>query len=800
MTDLRLAFRTMAGRPGMSALAIVALALGIGLTTVMFSIVNGVILRGLPFEDSDRIYHFARLNAERSANDDDEPATMHDYVDWSARQHSFEELAAFRRGNANVVGRDGTPVRYFGSWVSANTFHLLRVQPLLGRDFRPEDSKVGAEPVAIIGDKVWQERFDRSPDAIGQTLRINGIQTTVVGVMPPKFGFPQEQELWVAETVDAPPATRAGSMRLGVIGRLPEGASLEQAQAEMATIAKQLQTEYPDTNKGIGIVVKTYIAQFIPDRIRSTFIAMMIAVLGVLIIACANVANLVLARAAERTREVAMRTALGASRFRVIRQMLVEVLLLAVVGALLGLGIAWVGTNLFMRAIVDTNPPFWIDVRIDRMVLLFVTSITVIATLTAGLVPALRASRTELAAILSDEGRVTSLRLGRLSRGLVIAEMALSFGLLVVSVLMIQSILNVGRVDLGFDASRVWEGRVTLPTTDYPDDDRKRQFADALLARLQALPGVEGAVLSTSMPPSGGRLLVKFPGQAVTNERDYPQARSVTISPSFFNVLRVGVEGRTFDGRDNEKAAAVALVNRAFAAKYFPNGAIGQQFALVRGDHQEWRTIVGVTPDLSARDLNQGEVPETFFLPLAQAPPASLAIALRTTGPPLPITSAAREAVRLVDPNMPVSGVNSLEQAMYEQGWPYRVFGSLFTAFGFAALFLATVGLYGVMAFSVSRRTQEVGVRMAMGANGRDVLTMVLRQGVAQVAIGIAIGVGLGAGLGSAMKALLFNASPFDVRVFLSVGVVLTLTALAACLVPARRAAGLDPMVALRRQ
>ncbi len=800
MTDLRLAFRMMAGRPGMSALAIIALALGIGLTTIMFSIVNGVLLRGLPFSDSDRIYHFERLNVAKSADEADESATLHDYVDWAARQRSFEELAAFRSGTANVVGPDGTPVRYSGCWISANTFHLLRQQPVLGRDFRADDSRPGAEPVVIIGDKVWLERFNRHPNAIGQTLRVNGTSTTVVGVMPPKFGFPVQQELWVAEVVDAAPPTRATSTPVEVIGRLPAGASLDQARAEMATIAKQIEAEYPDTNKGIGVVIQAYMREFIPDEIYNTFMAMMAAVIGVLIIACANVTNLVLARAAERTREIAMRTALGASRWRVVRQMLIEVLVLSVVGALLGLGIARVGTDLFMRAIVDTNPPFWIDVRIDMTVLLFVIAITVLATVVAGLVPGLRASRTDLAAIMNDEGRTTGLRLGRLSRGLVVAEMAVSFGLLVVSTLMIQSIVNIQTIDLGFDQSRVWGGRVTMVANDYPDEGRRRQFAEALLPRLQALPGVERVALSTAMPPTGGRNPIKFPGQSFATEREYPQARSVTISADFFDVLRVGVEGRGFDSRDSAGGAPVAIVNRAFATKYFPDGAIGQTFAMVRGDHQESRTIVGIAPDLSVSQLVQGQVPETFFLPLAQAPPASFAMAVRTAGPPLQITSAVREAVRLVDPNMPVAGVNSLEQAMYERGWPFRIFGSLFTAFGFAALFLATVGLYGVMAFSVSRRTQEVGVRMAMGARSRDVLTMVLRQGFMQVALGIVLGAGLGVGLGLAMKALLFDVSAYDVRVFVAVALVLTLTALAACLVPARRAAGLDPMVALRRQ
>lgn len=797
MTDARLALRMIAGKPGMSALAIVALALGIGLTTVMFSIVNGVLLRGLPFDEAERIYHFSRLPV---ATGRDQKGSLHDYVDWAQRQHAFEPLSAFRTLTMNVVGPDGVAARYSGSAVTANTFRTLRARPALGRDFRDEDGRTGAEPVAIIGDKVWLERFDRADAAIGASLRVNGTPTTVIGVMPPRFGFPESQELWLVLVADAPPAARASSQEASIIGRLRHDVALSQARAEMSTIARQLESEFPETNTGMGVLVQPYLEEFISAQPRRILTAMMVAVLGVLLIACANVANLVLARAADRTREVAVRTALGASRIRVIRQMLAEVLVLAVAGAALGLGIAYVGVDLFMRAIADTQPPFWIDVHLDRTVLLFVTGVTVLATVASGLLPAWRTSRADLAAVMKDEGRSTSLRLGRMSRVLVVAEMAVSFGLLVASALVIQSIVNVGRRDIGFDASHVWRGMVTLTDAEYPTDDRRRQFTDALLTRLQALPGIQGVAVSTYMPPQGTTTAIKFSGQTYENDRAYPRARTVTVSPGFFATLGVGVEGRVFDARDREDAPSVAIVSRAFVKKFFPGGALGQSFGLARGDRQEWRTIVGVAPDLAVAHLTPDEAPETFFLPMAQAPANVFSIVLRTAGPPLQITAAARQAVLAVDPNLPVWRVNSLEQALYDSNWPLRVFGSLFTAFGGAALFLATVGLYGVMAFSVSRRTQEVGVRMAMGARGRDVLAMVLRQGLVQVTIGMLLGVGLGAALGSAMSALLVSVSPYDARIFLGVAAVLTATAVAACLVPARRAAGLDPMVALRRQ
>ena len=783
----------------MAALAVIALALGIGLTTTMFSIVNGALLRGLPFPESDRILHIAPYNI---AEQDDIDARVHTFAEFRDRQQSFEELAGFQFQTANVVGPSGTAVRYQAAAITANTFRLLRVTPLLGRDLRDDESRPGAAPAVIIGEKVWQEQFGRSPSVIGQSLRINGTVMTVVGVMPPKFRFPSNHELWPALVID-PLSTKFGEGPvLETIGRLKPGITRDEAGAEFATLWRQLEQAYPDRyTGGYTVEIKPYIREFIGDQVVGVLWTMLVAVFGVMVIACVNVANLVMARAVSRTREVAVRTAIGASRWQVVRQMLAEVLVLAVAGALLGLALAQTGITLFNRAIVDTQPPFWIDIRIDAKVLLFVTVATLVAALVSGIVPALRASKSDLAQVMNDEGRNTGLRMGRFSRALVVAELALSFGLLVMAGLMIQSVANIARADFGFAMKDVWSARLTLAEADYPDEARRLRFADAALERLRALPGVQAVALGTAIPLGAPHYAIKLPDRQYASENDYHDVHGVIVSPDYFRVFRVAPrEGRVFDARDRETGAPSAIVNESMARRYFPEGAIGRRLAIATGRHQEWREVVGVVPDLGMGESPGDRVRDAIYLPIAQMPPTGMSVLAQVAGSPLNVSAPARDAIRALDVNLPLFNIGTVQEGFEEGTWPFRVFGSLFMAFGIAALFLATVGLYGVMAFSVSRRTQEIGVRMAMGAAARDVLLMVLRQGAWQVGIGIVLGAGLGIGLGSFATLLLFHVSPYDPAILLMIATVLAATALGACLVPARRAASVDPMVALRYQ
>ena len=798
MNDFRLAIRMMRRQPLTSLLAIVALALGIGLTTLMFSILNGAVLRGLPFEQSDRLLHIAPFDIQ---DDDDFEATQWEFSEWRARQHSFDDLAGLYVGNANVVGPDGTPERYRAAWITPNSFALLRTRPVLGRDFDEAAGRPGAEPVAIISDRLWRDRFEQRADVLGQSLRVNGAATTILGVMPPKFAFPVTQDLWIALPVNPAREGSAARQDLEVIGRLKDGVSRAQASAEMATIQAQLLLDDPVKRDGITTEVKTYVEEFVGTETVQLLTMMLVAVLIVLVIACVNVANLVLARAADRTREVAVRTALGATRFQVVRQTLGEVLVLAAAGAALGLLVAWAGTTMFTRGIADTNPPFWIDVRIDRAVLLFVSAITVFAALVAGLVPALRASRGDVAPLLNDEGRgSTGLTIGRLSRGLVVAEMALSFALLVVSALVILSIVNVTRFDAGFSTTDVFAARISLPASDYPDAASRQRFAEAVQERLQALPGVTAAGLSTHLPPGAEEVPVALPGQTYADERAYPRARVASVSATFFDVLRIRPQqGRVFERGDTAEAPPVAIVSTSFARSRYPGGALGRQLRVVRGDVVQWRTIVGVVQDMPEMDLGPS-VTDGVFLPLAQNPSAFMSLLVHAQGDPLAQTGPVRQAVASLDRNLPIFNATTIQRSLDAGAWGWRVFGTLFTVFGVAALFLATVGLYGVMAFSVSKRTSEIGVRIAVGADPADVMRMVLTQGAWQVGLGIAAGFGLAVLLARAMQIMFFQVSPYDPRVFAAVAVLLLVTGLAAAFVPARRAARVDPMAALRSQ
>jgi predicted permease len=800
--DFRHGLRMLLGSPGMSAIAVVALALGIGVTTTMFSIVYGALIRGLPFDHADRIYAVQRYDTQTGNN---VGVPIHDYRDWRAQQSSFEILAASYTGTVNVRGSEA-PQRYDGSFVTADLFDVVGVQAALGRTFLPGEDTPQAAPVILLSHELWRDRFAADPNVIGTTLRANGEQMTVVGVMPEGFGFPMRQDVWLPLRLDAAALPRGEGTTLNVTGLLREEVAPDQANAELAGIATQVAAEYPDSNENLSARVAPFIDQFIGEEPRALLYTMLGAVFLVLAIACANVTNLLLTRAFDRSKEVAIRTALGASRARVIVQVLTEASVLAMSGALIGVLLARFGVGWFNNAIAGSDPPPFIEIRVDAPVLLFVVGVTLLATFLAGLLPALQVTRGSLNQVLTDESRgSSSFRLGKLSRALVVLQVALSCGLLVASGLMIKSVTRLSTADYGFDPETIYTARMGLFETDYPEAaDRRRLFRD-LQERLAARADVVAAALTPTLPVTGsnaGRIVIE--GESYADAAEQPLANQAPISPGFFDTFGVSVlRGRDFDQRDRDDAQPVAIVNESFVERLFEGrDPIGKRFAFgaVGSDSAAtWLTVVGVVPDLYMNGpLN--EMPEGFYVPFEQADARFVSIAVRPRGDALSFAPSLRAEVLALDPDLPLYWERAMTGAIEEQTWFYWVFGTLFTTFGSVALLLASVGLYGVMSFGVRRRTAEVGIRMALGASAREVLGMVVRQGFWQLGIGLVLGLLLALGLGSLLEAILYQVEPTDPFTFVSIAATLLLTGLTACLLPALRAARIDPMIALRKE
>ena len=800
-SDLRVAMRMLGKNPGITGIAVIALALGIGLTAVMFSIVHGALYRGLPFEEAHEILHLERNNL--AADIESMEVTIHDFEAWRAQQRSFEDLAAFYSGTVNVSGVERAE-RYDGSFITPSAFPMIGVQPVRGRLFREEEGRADAPGVVMLGYEVWRDRYGFAEDVVGRSIRVNGEQMTIVGVMPEGFYFPIEEQIWVALRDTALETERGEGRTYEVVGRLRDGVTADRAVLDLNQIAQQLAAEYPETNEGVGAIAKPYTEEFVGDEARGLLFTMLVAVFLVLVIACVNVANLLLARAALRQKEVAVRSAIGATRRRVVAQLLVESLTLAVVGGALGMAVAWVGIRMFRNAIQIAEPPFWMEFSLSPTVLAFVAGLTVIAGIIAGVVPALQASGADINSVLKDESRgSSSLRIGKLSRGLVMLEIALSVALLSAAGLMVKSVTNLRGADFGFVSDNVLTARMGLFEADYPDEESRRRFFDDVLDRVAAVPGVEDATLTSTLPGLGACCWRFSPeGETYDRDQDYPIAARAAISPDFFTTFGVEViQGRTFSEQDGAEGLPVAVVNERFQEEFFPEGAIGQRIRLGASETEEpWLQIVGVVGDTYMGGIGNDDEPNRagLYVPLAQADARFISLAVRGRGSALALANPLREAVEAVDRNMPLYWVQSLDDSLRQNTWFYNIFGTLFMIFGVAALFLASVGLYGVMAFGVSRRTQEVGIRMALGARARDVVGMILRQGAAQIAVGAVVGLGLAVLLARFLRILLFEVSPTDPVIFGGIVLVLTATGLLASWIPARRASRVDPMVAFR--
>lgn len=801
--DLRFAARMLVKSPWVSGVAIGALALGIAVTATMFCIVYGAMMRGLPFADGDRMVALALNNPSREI--ERQPLPIHDYLDIREQQKSLESLAGFYEGTVNVRWAD-VPERFDGAFVSANTFTTVGAQPLLGRVFEPGEDVPGAPMRIILSYHVWQDRFDGDRNALGQVVKVNGETAEIIGVMPEGFLFPNRNDVWVPLRMDPLAIPRGQGTGLLTIGKLMPGVTVEQASTELNGIAARLAAAYPDTNEGYGVTVRPFVKMYLGTETAALLYTMLGAVSLVLLIACANVANLLLARAAVRAKEVGIRTAMGASRWRVVSQMVTEALVLALLGGAVGAALAWVGVEIFDKSVAGTNPPFFMVWQVDAPILLFIFVVSVVSAVVAGGIPALKASGMDVSGILKDESRgSSSLRIGRLSNVLVIGEIAMSMGLLVAAGFMTKSITKLRALDLGFDGNAVFTARVGLFESEYPDTLARRRFYEDLRLRLVEIPGVRAASLGTVLPGLGsGETPFAVEGEAYAEDRDYPVGRLGQVDAGFFDAVGLRTTlGREFLPSDDGAAEPVTIVNESFAAKYLKGGSpLGRRIRVGSSSSTEpWLTVVGVVPDAYMNGVgNQETDPSGLYVPIQQSDARFMSILARGPADPMTLTAAVRDAVSAVSPDTPIYFVNTLRGRIAENTWAFNVFGVLFMVFGGVALFLASVGLYGVMAFTVSRRTPEVGIRMALGAEARQVMRLVMRQGLLQIGLGLTIGLGIAALLARAMRLMLFEVSVADPAVYALVSMVLVATGLAASAIPARRATQVDPLTALRSE
>ena len=754
--DVRYGFRSLAKSPGLAIVAIIALTFGIGLTTTMFSIVYGVMLKGLPFPDGRRIVAVYRNNALNG--NQREPVPIADYADYAARQHSLSVIAASYSGTVNVSGV-GQAERYNGSWVTASVFDIAKTPPVLGRTFRPDDNVPNGPKVALISYGMWKTRFGGESRVLGQVIRANGTPFTVVGVMPEKYAFPDGASIWLPLQKDPLAGKRGEGQGLTVLGMLKPGVTVDQASVDFASIAKNLATEFKESNANFTAAATGFIDAAIGPQPRQLLYSMLGAVFLVLLIACANVANLLLARAAHKTKEVGIRTALGASRSAVVRQFLTEALVLSAGGAIGGTALAFGAITMFNRALADTDPPYFIDIRLHPPVLAFVVALAIVSTLFSGAIPAIQASRSDINEVLKDENRgSSSLKIGRISRVLVVFEIALSCGLLVASGLMIKSVTRIKTMDPGFRTQNVFTARIGFPAT-YTDTAAQKRFMIQLRQDLAMLPGVRAAAITSNLPgvggSNGGPVMVE--GISYAAERDVPNSRWYAASDGYFDTFGVKLlEGRGFTAADRADAQPVAVVNKAFADKYLPGiDALGRRIRLGNTTSTNpWMTIVGVAPTIFSGDNGRPRGP-AFYAPLAQHHSNFVSLAVQTSGPPMAMTQLVRETVAKQNPDIPLYQVYPMDEALSRPLWYIRVFGTMFMIFGGIALFLAAIGLYAVMSFSVSRRTKELGIRMALGARQDQVRAMIVWQGLKLTAIGLALGIAGAAAVTRKLESLL---------------------------------------------
>ena len=800
--EMRQALSQLRHSPGFTLAAVMILGLGLAVTLYMFTVVKAYMLTPLPYPQADRIMHLERANPLHGF--DSMEATQHDFVEWQQAQKSFDDLAAFYVGTINLSD-DDLPQRFEGAFISPSAFDVIQADAHIGRRLTAADAEPGAAPVIVLGYDVWLNRYNGDPAILGESIRVNGVPTTVVGVMPAGFRFPLAQDLWVPLQIDLARFARGEGQTVEVFGRLKPEVTLERARAEFENIAASLAGRYRE-NENITAVVKPFQEEYVPREARTIISAMFVAVLLVLLIACANVANLILARTAARQNDIALRVALGASRWRILVHVVMESVVLAGAGAVIAWFLAGTGLDLTDRAFMaaDIEEPFWVQLRLDGRVLLFAAVIAVSAGVIAGLVPALRATRTDVNGYLKEGSKGSGTSASRLSRTLVSAEIALSCILLVSSVLMIRSVVNLNSRPLGIANTELLTGRIGLPEAQYPDGESQYRFYEQLTERLSGQAGVVGATVGYSYPgTSAWTMFYRTRDMDPSDSGQPPMTNYAGVMNNYAEVLGIRLlRGRWFDSRDGADSEPVAVIGARLAEEAFGDiDPIGQQIMIGDPDSADtpWRTVIGITLDVSLDELDDPDRP-TAFAPLAQSPQRFLTVAVHTRGEPMAFAQTLRETVRSINRDIPVYWVRTLDSWIWAGNFTARIVSTLFGIFAFIALVLSAAGIYSVLAYSVSQRTREIGVRRAMGAVDGRILNMVLGQGATQLVIGLVTGLLCAIGFAQFLSSMLRGVSPFDPPTLLGVALILCAVSLVASLLPALRAMRVTPMEALRYQ
>ena len=825
LQDLRVGFRVLIKEKSFCFLAVLVLGLGICGVTTQFAVVNGIALRGFSFPHPEQLMSVGLIDPGATPQQNNFGAgnipSSQDYIDLREAQKSFAQMSGYLNGSTINVSYRGNPQRYTGGYVTEDFFKIVGVSPILGRDFDADDNKPGAEKTAILGHEIWQQDFGGDPKIIGQAVRINGKAATIIGVMPPGFKFPVSEQLWVPLFNEFPPKPRGDPAGLGpgILARLKPSVSIDQANAEIVGLAKRLAKDNPKTNgQLVSASVQPLANTLTGPQLRQTVFAMLAAVVIVLLIACVNVMNMQFGRVALRAKELAIRGALGATRWRLVRQMMTESLLVAVLGAVLGVTLAFWALGLFIRA-TNALPfplPYWIIFQIDGPVLVFTVTAVFVATIVSGLVPALLASRGNAAEMMKEGGRGNSSRLVNIiTRVLVIGQIAFTAALLIAAALQIKSIRTQMKLDYGYDENGVYCARMGLMEGDYPTSEARQQFFVRALRALRSNPAFENAAMTGRFRMTfGGFGQYEVDGKSYVIDRDRPQGNFEFVSDGYFQTIGLKIlQGRDFTIEDNDAKQPVAIVSSAFAQKYWGNETpIGRRIRIFNpAQPQPWRTIIGVVPDtLMQGPFNLQTDNSGFYVPIFGVPPAPQFATIvvrphpnqRAENLAIPLGKAVAE----LDSNLPTYFGGTPARLHDEFLGGNRIIASLFTIFGVAAFVLSAVGLYGVMSFSVNQRTQEFGIRMALGADAPRILRMVMRQGAWQLLIGLALGAGAAAGLFAMVGPValqnfgLLRVNALDPFIYCAVAASLSLVAAASCFVPARRATRVDPMIALRAE